>query len=260
MEEEESVIVLGMPSFEGLDTGKPECKVKPGGSVFLQSLAVDLSFTTGLDIPIELQNNLLAVDPTAVNSGVDNSEMRARSVDIELTIPQVPAIEEAVRAVNPNYLAFNLPMASDSFSGGKSRRTVIVQIPADTMSKFRDALAANGFVNGSEVMMQVELRFHFDLTGGQGKIVSRAYRAPVALSLGGLRACLPTSWTDPAATEGAEAKVYELCTNRNCEAIKMTPTHLCGNAQLVPQSPECCDGAERWKDVPNAPEVCGVPR
>lgn len=260
VEEEESVIVLGMPLPAGLGSGEAlECKVAPGGSTWLQDLALDLSFNTGLSLPLELQNNLLSVDGNSVNSGVDNSEMRLRSVDVELSVPQVPAVEEAVRAVNPNYLAFNLPMASDSFSGGKTRRAIMVNIPADTMSKFRDALIANGFVNAAEVVMQVELRFHMDLTGGQGKIVSRAYRAPVRLSLGALRACLPTSWRDPAAAEG-ENKVYELCTQKNCESPNMTDTNYCGNAQLVRQSPKCCDGPEAWENVPNAPEVCGVPR
>lgn len=261
VEEEESVIVLGMPLPAGLGSGEPlECRVEPGGSTWLQHVSLDLSFNTGLSLPLELQNNLIAVDAKSVNSGVDNSEMRLRSVDVELSVPQVPAVEEAVRAVNPNYLAFNLPMASDSFSGGKSRRAIIVEIPADTMSKFRDALIANGFVNAAEVVMQVELRFHMDLTGGQGKIVSRAYRAPVHLSIGALRACLPTSWQDPAAAEGEENKVYELCTQKNCESPNRTGTNYCGNAQLMRQSPKCCDGPEVWKDIPNAPEVCGVPR
>lgn len=259
VEEEESVIVLGMPTPEK-EGEALRCEIKPGGERYLQAIPVDLSFNTGLTIPVELQNNLLAVNAKSVNSGVDNSEMRVRSVDVKITAPQLPAIEESVRAVNPNYLQFNLPLASDSFSGGASRKAVFVTLPADTMSKYRDAIVANGFSNGTEVQLEVELRFHFDLTGGQGKIVSRSYRAPVLASMGGLRKCVPTSWKDPDAGDDDDAKVYELCTNENCASAKATRFSFCGDAQLSYQSPLCCDGPEHWKDTPNAPEICGVPR
>lgn len=257
VKEDESVIALGMPQMEK-DGKSLKCEAKPGGNSYYQLVELDLSFNGGLVLPVELQSNLVKVNPQSVNSGVDNSEMRMRSVDVKISVPQVPAIEEAVRAMNPNYLEFNLPLASNSISGGGSKEAAFVMIPADTMAKFRDAFVANGFVNGAQVMLQVEARFHFDLTGGQGRIVSRTFRAPVAASLGGLRKCLPTSWKDPAG--GDSAKVYELCSDANCASPNPTPNAVCGNAQIVTQHPLCCDGPDNWKAIPNAPEVCKIPR
>lgn len=257
VKEDESVIVLGMP-YLNQEGENLKCEIKPGGSNYYQLIELDLSFNSGLVIPVELQSNLLSVNPQNVNSGVDNSEMRMRSVDVKISVPQVPAIEERVRAVNPNYLEFNLPLPSDSISGGGTRKAAFVVIPADTMSKFRDAFVENGFVNGAQVMLQVESRFHFDLTGGQGKIVSRTFRAPVAATVGGLRQCMPTSWKDPAG--GDSAKVYELCSDANCASPNVTGNSVCGNAQITAQHPKCCDGSEQWAKIPNAPEICGIPR
>lgn len=251
------MVVIGMPLL-GEDEAKP-CQVTSGAE-FLQLIPLDLSFDSGLTIPVELQNNLLSVSAKSVNSGIDNSEMRLSSVDVDIRAPQSPAIEESVRAVNPQFLKFNLPLASNSFSGGGSRMLLTVHIPEDTMAKYRDAMMANGFVDGTPVNLEVELRFHFDLTGGGGKVTSRSFRAPVRLSLGGLRACLPTSWTAPGTSEGESAKVYELCTSQNCASSRPTSTNVCGNAQILPQHPRCCDGPKAWAEIPNALEICGVPR
>lgn len=257
VKEDESVIILGMPFLER-NGDALVCEIKPGGSSYYQILEVDLSFNTGLVVPFEMQNNLLSVDPQTSNSGVDNSEMRMRSVDVKFSVPQVPKIEQDVRAINPNYVEFNLPLPANSFSGGGSKRTAFAVIPPDTMSKYRDAMIANGFSKGEPVQMELELRVHFDLTGGRGKIVSRSFRTPLTVTVGGLRKCLPTSWKDPAVEENA--KVYELCTDKSCASSLPSSTAVCGNAQFVPQSPRCCDGPDAWKSIPNAPEICGVPR
>lgn len=258
VQEAESVVVIGMPLL-GEDEEKP-CQLKSGGDLYLQAINVDLSFTTGLTIPVELQNNLLSVAKQSSNSGLDNSEMRMSSVDVDIRSPQSPAIEESVRAVNPQFLKFNLPLASNSFSGGGSRALLMVQIPEDTMSKYRDAMVANGFTDGTPVNIEVELRFHFDLTGGGGKVASRSFRAPVRLSMGGLRKCLPTAWKSSETPAGGQAKTYELCTPKNCASSRPTARNVCGNAQILPQHPRCCDGPQAWSEIPNALEICEVPR
>lgn len=254
-EEGESVIILGMPEFEKGEEGKgASCSAKAGGEVWLAKASVDLSFDTGLVIPIEFQNNLATVNAEGSNLGLDSSELQQESASVSMRVPQAPAVENFVRAAGEAFLDFKVPLPANSVPGGKSRKVVFVEIPRHVLVKFREAFAQGGYLDGSELIIETKIRVRFKLAAGRKTLESRSFNVPVYAGLNNLRRCVPTLWTNP-----STKMTVNLCTDMHCRSNKVYSNSICGNAQMALQLPRCCDGADvAAKDNEALPVVCGA--
>jgi hypothetical protein len=258
-QEEESLIVIGMPVFldpDSNDIAAVGCGAQAGGSDFIRGMGLDYSFNTGLTLPFELHNNILSVSGDVSNAGIDPSEVQLLSVDVTVDFPQLPQVVAELKAANPRYVEFNLPFPTDSFPGG-SNLVVFVEIPETVIARHAQAVANANLAPGTLVVSNFTFQFKAKRTSGTvgeiGKITSRSYTVPIKAGFGILRSCLSTPWVDE-----ETGTTYELCSPNNCASPQVYRNNVCGNAQWAAQLPRCCDGGENWAEILNAPAQCGV--
>ena len=265
VQDEEPAIVVGVPIFEEASGGVEGalCAARAGGSVFQAGMTVDLSFDTGLTIPLELSSQVQDRNPDSTNSGINDGELQVRDLDVSIDIPQAPEIVEEMRRLDPSYVDFNLPLPSDSLGGGTDSQVFFAQIPQITLQRMRDAMSNAGYDDGTLVV--VEYTFHFRLyraankVGGNGIVRSRGYTFPVHTGFHNLRVCRPTLVTTE--TEPGNSVTLDMCTPENCfgsEGSKMPfRGSVCGNAQSISVAPFCCQGTTGFSDVGGVPSECG---
>ena len=258
-QEGESVIVLGAPVFDAA-SGEFEsfgCGATAGGSNFLAGMSIDVSVDTGLIIPLEVQNNILATSPGTTQGGIDQGEIRIESVEVDIRFPQLPELEAEVRADSEQYLHFTLPLPSDSIASSGGRKVFMAIIPDNIILRQRAMLEKAGLTNGATVLAMYTFKFHAHRATapvlGFGEIDVREYTMPVQTGYNNLRTCQSTVWQ---LEEGTP--IYELCSPANCASPQVYRGSICGNAQFTQQTPMCCDGPDNWTAITNAADICGV--
>ena len=250
--EQESVVVLGMPILS------EDCGASSGGSVFLAGMRVDLSFDTGLLIPLEIYNQIENAPAGTQNSGINPAEVQLDSVDVELSTPQAPEVIDALFAAHPNHVSFNLPLPTDSISG-LARKVVFIQVPEHTLARLGDVMRTIGYGDGSEILVNFEFRFYFRRAGTAyedfGLISARPFTVPVHTGVNNLRYCRPTLYQYE---RGDETVAVDLCTEANClEDREPGLGSRCGNAQQLSIAPVCCMGTEEFDSQQRSPRECG---
>ncbi len=216
-EQEESLYVVHAVPID------PEgCSANPS-SVGQGWDTLDLSFDTGFVVALQLKNNLMSGRTS--NSGIDDSEMLLRDVDVRLDIPQRPDLIEAIAAVDPSLVEFNSVLASDSISG-QQESVVAVRIPPGSLDAIGTAVGGT-FGTGSDLRIGLTvsivvhaLRASNELGGGVGKVEAREFVFPVDLCFNCLRDCSTCAGT--------------------CTDTEVGSGGVCGNAQSVATVPMDC--------------------
>ena len=84
--------MLHSPAFQ-----QGECTADPNANTLLQQGLLDVGYGTAYTLPVVLLNNLRARS-TKTSSGVDDSELQLRDVDVRLSLPQAPEVLRQVAA------------------------------------------------------------------------------------------------------------------------------------------------------------------
>jgi hypothetical protein len=221
-DEEEALIVLHSPAFE------QGCTADPNTSVLLQQGHLDVAWGTPYTLPVVLLNNLRSRPATQTNTGVDDSEMQLRDVDVSLSMSQAPEVMRQVADEDPGFVHFSAVLPGQSMVGGQETG-VLVQVITDGASRaLRDAMMEL-LPEGSRPVLAAELTFHATRTGNTagslGIVDARAYTFPIELCIG----CLGTT--------------CETCPDEQCPAEPRF-VGVCGNAQDGLLTPDVCGPLE----------------
>ena len=221
-EEQSSLIVVGVT---GLSTEDETGLCVPVENTVLSRGVLDASFGTPYLLAVELRNQLQPQMNN--NSGIDNSEIQLRDVDVKMSLPQAPEVLEAVAARDENLVEFFLPLPTNSLPAQSSTVIPVEVVPANTTAALAEEMAAQ-LASGTQVTLVVELEFHGERTGGSvgelGVVDARTYSFPIDLCLG----CLVSCSTCPGGVCPVEASDYV--------------GGVCGNAQDQPLRPSGCVG------------------
>jgi hypothetical protein len=218
-DQQESLIVLHSPAFE-----QGECSANPNASEILQGGVLDVSYGTPYTLPVVLLNNLR---PRSSNtsSGVDDSELQLRDVDVVLRMEQAPEVLRRVSDEDRAFVEFSAPLASQSLPPGKETG-VLVKVIGDGASRALRQAIADLLPEGARPTVVAEVTFHATRSGNSrgslGVIDARAYTFPIELCMG----CLPVS--------------CETCPEEACPS-DATFAGICGNAQDGTLVPTLCD-------------------
>jgi hypothetical protein len=184
-DEQEALIVLHTSNWEG-----GACGVDANSEEGLALGQLDLRGGSGYFTGVVLRNQLVA-QGNETNSGVDNSEMQLRDVDVLLQMPQAPEILDAIEAEDPAMVDFNVTLPSDSLPGESNIGVIFEAIPATTAMRIADAVA--GLPAGSAPIIEVHQVYHARRTGnnvgGVGEFEAREYIFPVRLCVDCLFTC-----------------------------------------------------------------------
>jgi hypothetical protein len=218
-DQEEVLIVDRSPAWE-----QGECVANTNSNETLQSGVLDVSHGTAYMVPVVLVNNLRARS-TNTSSGVDDSEIQLRDVDVVLSMDQAPEVLERVAAENPSFVRFKVTLASQSLAGGEEAG-VLVEAISDGASKELDTAITELLPSGSRPTVVATLTFHATRSGNArgslGIVDAREYTFPIRLCVG----CLGTS--------------CETCPEESCPAGPEF-VGVCGNAQDGILWPNECD-------------------
>ena len=219
--EEESLYIVHM-----LPIDEEECSAAPGNESLAWGI-VDLSFDTGYVMMAQIRNNLAESDNKSSNTGINDSEISLKNVDIRLSIPQDPELIDAVAAIDPSLTEFNNAMSSDSIEG-QGDRAVAIRLPNASLEALRMAItnkygADSNLRVGLLISMVVHgLRTGNELGGGIGRIDAREFEFPIDICMNCLRDC-------SGCVDGAV-----------CEDTRVGGGGICGNAQdRVTFAPGC---------------------
>lgn len=221
-DQEEVLIVDRSPAWE-----QGECSADPNSNEILQSGVLDVAHGTAYTVPVVLVNNLRARS-TKTSSGVDDSEIQLRDVDVTLSMQQSPEVLERVSAEDPSFVSFSATLASQSLAGGEETGVLVEAISDGASRAFRDAMVEL-LPEGARPTVIATLTFHATRSGNArgrlGVVDAREYTFPIRLCLG----CLGTS--------------CETCPEESCPP---SPTFVgvCGNAQDGILWPHQCDPLE----------------
>lgn len=239
VQEEESLIITQANSLSNSDDGacSSDTSATPLGVDVL-----DVSFGTGYVASFTLANQL----PTRTsNNGISDNELKVTSVDVRLDTPQDPSI---IAAVDPAFVEFNTPVATNSLAPGSSL-PYVVEVPASAM----DAIgAAVGNAVGTDTSLTMTMTVTFRALraanvygNGLGEIESRSFTLPIKICAGCLLECLPTEVTTT--NSMGDDETVDVCTIENClNAPTIGAGGACGNAQTNPVNPPCCVGTENF--------------
>lgn len=221
-DEQEALIVLHSPAFQ-----QGECLADPNSTTLLQQGVLDVAYGTPYTLPVVLLNNLRPRSADT-NSGVDDSELQLRDVDVSLALEQAPEVLQQVADEDPAFVEFSVLLPSQSMPGGQETGVLVEVVSSGASQALRDAMAAR-LPEGSEPTLAVELVFHATRTGNSrgslGVVDARAYTFPIRLCLG----CL--------------GYTCSTCPDAQCPAEPRFAS-VCGNAQDGTLSPLQCDPLE----------------
>lgn len=219
-DQEESLIVVHSPAFE-----QGACLADANSSTSLQYGVLDVAYGTGYTLPVVLRNNLAPRPASGSSSGVDNSELQLRDVDVTLGMPQAPEVLRQVAAEDPSFVSFTVTLPSVSLPPGQDTG-VLVQVVSEGASRSLQQAMEDLLPAGARPSVDAELEFHATRTGNSrgsiGVIDARAYTFPVEICSG----CLPTT--------------CETCPEEQCPPNAVFAS-VCGNAQDGLLSPIQCD-------------------
>lgn len=223
-DQEESLIVLHSPAFQqGL------CLADSNSSVSLQYGVLDVAHGTGYTLPVVLLNNLTSRPASGTSSGVDNSELQLRDVDVTLSMEQSPEVLRQVAAESASYVRFTATLPSVSLPPGQETGVLVEAITDGASRSLRTAMEAL-LPEGARPSVTAELVFHATRTGNSrgsvGVIDARAYTFPIEICIG----CLPISCAT--------------CPDEQCPADAQQFSSVCGNAQDGILVPAGCDPLE----------------
>ena len=239
VQEEESLIITQANSLTASEDGA--CS-SDNSATPLGVDVLDVSFGTGYVASFTLLNQL----PTRTsNNGIDDNELKVTSVDVRLDTPQDPSI---ISSVDPAFVEFNTPVATNSLSPGNSL-AYVVEVPASAMDAVGTAI---GNAVGTDTTLTMTMTVTFRAVraanvygNGLGEIESRSFTLPIKVCAGCLLECLPTEVTTTNAM-GVEETV-DVCTLDNClNATTFEAGGACGNAQTNAVNPACCVGTENF--------------
>lgn len=253
--DQEPLIVLGMPVLDEF------CEGSAGSDQFIGGMRLDLSFDTGLTIPLEIHNQIIPMSAESTNAGIDHSEVQIDSVDVSLASPQDPAIVAQLEAAHPNHVKFNLPLPSDSLGGGAGK-IVFVRVPQHTLARLSEVMLALGYSDGSEVLIDFEFRFFFKRAGTSygkvGLVETRPFTVPVSTGFNNLRTCKPTIFTIE--DRGPDSITADLCTEDQClTSRRIGRGGSCQNSQVAETYPLCCMGSEEFQSAGRSHTECESP-
>jgi hypothetical protein len=221
-DQEEVLIVDRSPAWE-----QGECTVSPNSNEVLQSGTLDVLHGTAYAVPVVLVNNLRARS-TKTSSGIDDSEIQLRNVDVVLSMDQTPEVIERVAAEDPSFVRFSATLASQSLAGGEETGVLVEAITDGASRAFREAIEEL-LPDGARPTVVATLTFHATRSGNArgslGVVDAREYTFPIRLCVG----CLGTS--------------CETCPEESCPS-EPSFVGVCGNAQDGILWPAQCDPLE----------------
>jgi hypothetical protein len=223
-DQEELLIVDRSPAWE-----QGQCSADPNANEILLSGVLDLAhdYTAAYVVPVVLVNNLRPRS-TKTSSGVDDSEIQLRSVDVVLSMDQAPEVLSRVAAEDPSFVSFSATLASQSLSGGEEAGQLVEAISNSAALAFRDAIEEL-LPEGNRPTVVATLTFHATRSGNArgslGIVDAREYTFPIRLCVG----CLGTS--------------CETCPEESCPSEPVFGG-ICGNAQDGLLGPVQCDPIE----------------
>lgn len=220
-DQEESLIVLHSPAFE-VGGG---CVADANSTVSLQYGVLDVLHGTGYTLPVALRNNLASRPASGSSSGVDNSELQLRDVDVTLSMQAAPEVLQQVAAEDPSFVSFTVTLPSVSLPPGQDTGVLVEVISEGASRSLRQAMEEL-LPAGARPSIDAALDFHATRTGNSrgsvGVIDARSYTFPVELC----SACLPTT--------------CETCPEEQCPPDAAFAS-VCGNAQDGLLSPIQCE-------------------
>jgi hypothetical protein len=228
-EEEEALIVLHAPTWG--DDGS--CVIEASNDTVMGRGYLDLAFANSAYLmPAILENRLLGQSAATQNSGVDNSELQLRDVDVQLSSAQWPELIDNLAAANEAFVEFTVPLQSVSIAAGERHGVGVEVVPAATAdamrAQFNQRWPDAAQRAGASITVVAESVFHAlrsgNTSGSIGVIDSRTFTFPIVVCSG----CLLRCGTCPDGT----------CPASEDEFVG----GVCGNSQDLPLWPAICGG------------------
>jgi hypothetical protein len=230
--DQESLIVTHAPAWPS----NGECVVEAGQSAGMLGGTLDLEFATPYLMPAVLLNQLQTQQGATRSTGIDNSEVQLRSVDVELELPQAPELIEGLREVDDALVEFRVPLATVSIPGGARHGVAVEVVPRPTAIVLGEDLArfqpSTPSAPGASAVLRLlaNVTFNASYTSGRaGMIASREFSFPIDICVGCMIDCSG-------------------CPNRVCPAEPIWTGFICGNAQDAFMVPLQC--TDEWVEDP----------
>jgi hypothetical protein len=218
-EEQGALVILHAPAWP--DDGS--CFVDPSTDTTLGGAVLDVSFGSPYLLPLVLQSRLQS---RVGNAGIDTSQIQLRDADIELSLPQVPEIIEALRDESDALVEFTIPLPSNAIEAGERHGVAVEAISSPASWALAEQLSQGFPDQNVKLTVIVDVVVHAlrsgNTAGTLGVIDSRTFSFPVSICSGCLISC--------AACEGGVCPTSEV----------MYSGGICGNAQDAPIFPSSC--------------------
>jgi hypothetical protein len=228
-DEQETLVVLNAVAWQGAG----ECSIGSSGtSQILNNGVLDTSFGTGFVAPLLVANQAnRSGGVSGSNQGTDTTEVQLSDVDVTVSIPQAPEIQDALDGQNSAYLDFNAPLQSVSLSSS-STRGIIVEVLTPPAVQALNAELTSRFDPGTSVTLVADIVINAKRSGNTsgkiGVISARTFSYPITACSGCLIDCSGCPMGQCPASTPDMPITYSGGVCNNAQDFPMVPTG-CGN-------------------------------